>query len=75
MVFGVPDPKWKEGIKAVCQLKVGHDLTAQELIDFVGTKIARYKKPQYVEFVSDMPLLAGGLPDRAQIKKLYTEKA
>ncbi len=75
VVFGVPDPKWKEGIKAVCQLKAGHDLTAQELIDFVGNKIARYKKPQYVQFVTDLPLLADGSPDRAQIKGLYTEKS
>jgi acyl-CoA synthetase (AMP-forming)/AMP-acid ligase II len=72
VVFGVPDPKWKEGIKAVCQLKVGHDLTAQELIDFVGGKIARYKKPQHVQFVTDLPLLSNGSPDRTQIKKLYT---
>jgi long-chain acyl-CoA synthetase len=74
VVFGVPDPKWKEAIKAVCQLKEGNELTAKELIDFVGGKIARYKKPQYVQFVRNLPLLADGSPDRAQIKKLYTEK-
>jgi len=71
VVFGVPDPKWKEAIKAVCQLKEGHELTARELIDFVGEKIARYKKPQVVVFVDDMPLLANGLPDRPRIKNLY----
>ncbi|MBW1868403.1 MAG: AMP-binding protein, partial [Deltaproteobacteria bacterium] len=35
VVFGVPDPKWKEGIKAVCQLKEGEALEPQALIDFV----------------------------------------
>ncbi len=73
VVFGVPDAKWKEGIKAVCQLKEGFELTAQELIDFVGGKIARFKKPQYVQFVNEMPLLANGSPDRSQVKKLYTQ--
>jgi acyl-CoA synthetase (AMP-forming)/AMP-acid ligase II len=72
VVFGVPDPKWKEGIKAVCQLKAGANLTAKELIDFVGEKIARYKKPQYVQFVNDLPLLANGSPDRTRIKKEYS---
>jgi long-chain acyl-CoA synthetase len=48
IVFGVPDPKWKEGIKAVCQLKPGQTLEAQELIKFVGGRIASFKKPQYV---------------------------
>ncbi len=71
VVFGVPDPKWKEGIKAVCTLKQGQSLTARALIDFVGERIARYKKPQYVEFVMQLPLLADGSVDRAKAKALY----
>ena len=71
VVFGVPDPKWKEGIKAVCELKTGRTLGSRELIDFVGQRIARYKKPQYVEFVTDLPLLEDGTPDRAAIKSMY----
>jgi acyl-CoA synthetase (AMP-forming)/AMP-acid ligase II len=71
VVFGVPDPKWKEGIKAVCQLKKGQSLEPKALIDFVGERIARYKKPQYVEFVKDFPLSEDGSPDRAKIKEQY----
>jgi len=71
VVFGVPDPKWKEGIKAVCRLKSGEHLEARELIRFVGERIAGYKKPQYVEFISDFPFLEDGSPDRAKIKELY----
>jgi len=71
VVFGVPDPKWKEGIKAVCQLKEGQTLEARELIDFVGERIARYKKPQYVEFVVEIPVLEDGSPDRVRIKEEY----
>ena len=71
VVFGVPDPKWKEGIKAVCQLKEGESLESKALIDFVGERIARYKKPQYVEFVSEIPLSEDGSPDRAKVKEQY----
>jgi long-chain acyl-CoA synthetase len=71
VVFGVPDPKWKEGIKAVCQLKEGQSLEPKQLIDFVGERIARFKKPQYVEFITEFPLQEDGLPDRAKIKELY----
>ena len=67
----MPDPKWKEGIKAVCQLKPGQTLAAQELIKFVGGRIASYKKPRYVEFVAKLPLLKNGEPDRAKVKELY----
>jgi acyl-CoA synthetase (AMP-forming)/AMP-acid ligase II len=71
VVFGVPDPKWKEGIKAVCRLKVGQTLEARELIAFVGSRIASFKKPQYVEFVSKLPELENGSADRAKVKELY----
>ncbi|MBW2150701.1 MAG: AMP-binding protein [Deltaproteobacteria bacterium] len=71
VVFGVPDPKWNEGIKAVCQLKAGESLEAEAVIRFVGERIASFKKPQYVEFASDLPLLPDGSPDRVQIKKRY----
>ena len=72
VVFGVPDPKWKEGIKAVCQLNPGQTLAADELIRFVGEQIASYKKPQYVEFVDEIPLLENGKADREKIKQVYT---
>ena len=71
MVFGVPDPKWKEGIKAVCRLKAEQTLEPRELIAFVGTRIASFKKPQYVEFVSELPQLKDGSVDRAKVKALY----
>ena len=71
VVFGVPDPKWKEGIKAVCQLKSGHTLEARELIKFVAARIASFKKPQHVEFVSELPTLENKSPDRAKVKELY----
>jgi len=71
VVFGVPDPKWKEGIKAVCQLKPGRSLEPAELIKFVGSRIASFKKPQHVEFVDELPLLKDGAVDRAKVKELY----
>jgi acyl-CoA synthetase (AMP-forming)/AMP-acid ligase II len=72
VVFGVPDAKWKEGIKAVCLLKPGARLAAEELIEFVGQRIARYKKPHYVEMVADFPVKPDGTPDREKIKALYS---
>ena len=71
VVFGVPDAKWKEGIKAVCTLKKGQTCSAQELITFVGERIARYKKPQVVTFIEKMPLSPSGAIDRAKIKQLH----
>ncbi len=46
-------------------------MSAEELINFVGERIARFKKPQYVEFVSELPLKPDGSPDREAVKSLY----
>jgi long-chain acyl-CoA synthetase len=71
VVFGVPDPKWKEGIKAVCVLQEAKRLEAADLIAFVGERIARFKKPQYVEFVGELPRKDDGSIDRQRVKVLY----
>ena len=41
-----------------------------ELIEFVGGRIARYKKPQYVQFVESLPEKNGTI-DREAVKALY----
>jgi long-chain acyl-CoA synthetase len=70
-VIGVPDPKFGEGIKAICVLKPNAKLTDKELIDFVGGRIARYKKPGYVQFVDSLPKKGDGSIDRPKVKELY----
>ncbi len=70
-VFGVPDPKFGEGIKAVCALHPGQSLTKQELIDFCKQRIASYKKPGYVEFLEELPKTKDGRIDREKIKTKY----
>jgi long-chain acyl-CoA synthetase len=68
-VIGVPDEEWGEAIKAVCVLKSGKSLDPQTLIDFVASKIARYKKPKHVVFVDSLPKTTDGEVDRNQVKK------
>jgi acyl-CoA synthetase (AMP-forming)/AMP-acid ligase II len=70
-VIGVPDPKFGEGIKAVCVLHPGVKLTERELIDFVAGRIARYKKPGYVEFADSLPKKEDGSIDRPKVKAQY----
>ncbi len=70
-VIGVPDPRFGEGIKAVCVLKPGTRLSEQDLIDFVAGRIARYKKPGYVQFVDSLPKASDGSIDRVKVKACY----
>lgn len=70
-VIGVPDPTFGEGIKAVCVLQPGRSLSAEALIEFVAARIARYKKPRYVQFVDALPKTPSGAIDRMKVKALY----
>ncbi len=71
-VIGVPDSRFGEGVKAVCVTTHGSTLDAKSLIEFVGARIARYKKPGYVQFVESLPTLGEDGPiDRNKVKELY----
>jgi long-chain acyl-CoA synthetase len=71
-VIGIPDPKFGEGIKAVCVQSAEGGLTQQELMAFVGSRIAPYKKPRYVDFVDSLPKSETGEIDRGAVKERYT---
>ena len=70
-VFGVPDKKFGEGIKAVCSLNKGFELAKDDLIKFTGSLIAGYKKPRYVKFINELPKTDDGSIDREKIKEQY----
>lgn len=69
-VVGIPDPEWGEAVLAVCVLKKGRQVKDAELIEFVASRIARYKKPKQVLFVDRLPKKAGGETDREAVKKI-----
>ena len=49
-VFGIPDPKWGEIVKAVVVLKPGKTLTTEELIAYCRQSLANFKVPRSIEF-------------------------
>ena len=74
-VFGVPDREWGEAIKAVCVRKMNSALMPNDLIEFVASRIARYKKPKYMDFVETLPKTEEGILDREKIKVKYGKEA
>lgn len=61
-VIGVPHEKWGECVMAVVALKEGKKAEPGEIIEFCGDKMASFKKPKKVAFVSpeEMPRTGSG---------------
>jgi acyl-CoA synthetase (AMP-forming)/AMP-acid ligase II len=69
VVIGVADAEWGEAVKAVCVCRSGAAAPpAAELIEFVGARIARFKKPKHVTFVPALPRTTAGVIDRARVR-------
>jgi fatty-acyl-CoA synthase len=52
-VVAAPDPKWGEVPAAIVVLKPGQELDCETLLEFLGTRIAKFKLPRIIQFVPD----------------------
>lgn len=67
VVVGIPDPLWGEVGRAFVLLRVVPDLAApgaDDLAAFTRERLAAYKVPKSVIFVTEFPRLGSGKPDR-----------
>ena len=55
-VTGVPDARLQEVPAAFIEKHDDQEVTEEELIDFCKGKIASYKVPRYVRFVTEWPM-------------------
>jgi len=69
-VIGLPDSEWGELTKAVVVLKEGAKTQGQELIQFCKDRLASYKVPKSVNFVSTLPHTNLGKVDKEKLKEL-----
>jgi acyl-CoA synthetase (AMP-forming)/AMP-acid ligase II len=54
-VIGIPDPVWKQSVKALVVLHDGSQVSAEELIEHFRSRLASFKKPRLVEFRPALP--------------------
>ncbi|MGI6853368.1 AMP-binding protein [Mesorhizobium sp. 1B3] len=71
VVFGVPDGKWGERVVAVAVLHDGDSADETELREFIGSRIAAYKRPRSIVFADKLPRNANGLIDRAATRETF----
>jgi len=75
-VIGVSDDVWGEAVKAVIILKEGEKCTQQEIIEWCRGKIAGYKKPKTVDFITpeEMPRTTTGKILHRKLRERYVQQ-
>ncbi|MFW9831413.1 MAG: class I adenylate-forming enzyme family protein [Candidatus Thorarchaeota archaeon] len=68
-VVGMPDTKWGEVGCAFVVLKEDSDVTEASLIEFLRSKLAKYKVPKKIIFVSELPLTGAGKINKRELEK------
>jgi acyl-CoA synthetase (AMP-forming)/AMP-acid ligase II len=70
-VVGVPDDKWGEAVKAIVVMKPGKNATAADIIGFTRERIAGFKTPKSVDFITALPRNASGKILRRHLRDPY----
>ena len=68
-VIGVPDERFGEVIMAWIQLESGATLSEDEVKAFCDGKIAHFKIPQYIRFVSEFPMTVTGKVRKIEMRE------
>lgn len=74
-VFGVPDTKWGESVKAVVVLKPGTQATEREIIDAAAQHLASYQKPRSVDFIESLPKAPTGKILKRNLRDPYWDES
>jgi fatty-acyl-CoA synthase len=69
-IYGIPDRKYGEQVMAAVILKKGAEMTEEEVRDFCKGKIANYKVPRYVRFVTSYPMTASGKIQKFKLREM-----
>ncbi len=71
-VVGAPDPALGERVRACIILQDGCTMTDEEVRDYLADKLAKYKLPEFVEFMADFPRNPTGKILKQDLKKRFS---
>lgn len=70
-VIGIPDPYWVEQVHAIIVPKKDATISAEEVFEFCKKRIAGYKTPKSIEFVTDLIKNAAGKILKKELRAKY----
>src|ERR1700733_10731150 len=72
-VIAVPDEKWGEAVKAIDVLKPDAQADGKAILEFTRSRIAGYKVPKSIDFVSALPRNGTGKVLKRELRKPFWE--
>lgn len=73
-IIGVPDEKYGEELMAWIKLHEGFEMTEEEVKAYCDGRIARFKTPRYVKFVSDFPATVTGKIRKGEMREISIQE-
>ena len=73
-VIGVPDESWGESVTAVIVPRPGRTVSPDEILTLCSQELAHYKKPQQIEFVSELPKSDTGKILKRKLRDAYLKE-
>ncbi|KLT16013.1 fatty-acyl-CoA synthase [Neobacillus vireti] len=74
-VIGIPHPKWGEVPKAFIVAKKDENIIEAELLSLCKEKLAKYKVPQEIEFVNELPRNPSGKVLKRELRENRRQRA
>jgi fatty-acyl-CoA synthase len=70
-VYAVGSERLGEEVAAAIRLRPGAAATAEEIVAFCDGRLARFKRPRHVRFVSEFPMTASGKVQKFRLRELH----
>jgi fatty-acyl-CoA synthase len=72
-VIGVPHPKWQERPLLVVVKRAGMELSREGMLEYLGSRVAKWWLPDDVAFVAELPHTATGKLQKTRLREQFRE--
>ncbi|MDQ2735896.1 MAG: fatty acid--CoA ligase family protein [Pseudomonadota bacterium] len=69
--FGVPDERLVEVVAVAVELRAGTQATAEEIITYCKARLANFRVPRHVRFVTEWPMTGSGKIQKRLLKEAF----
>ncbi len=72
--IGLPHPVWQERPLLIVVRKPNHDVSKDELLAFLATRVAKWWLPNDIEFVEQLPHTATGKLQKMVLREMFKDR-